>query len=119
MKEISNYQKENWEKLEQRFPDIKNLFELQVVKLRLFGHGDAFVKINTGFDKSHRLMLRCHVLKERQWKIFSFYYNTVTDKMFIRNQLDRYKHLVHNADRVYIDSIDQLDSLLGETIIKL
>lgn len=116
---MSKYSEENWEKLERRFPNIKNLFELQIVKMRLFGYPQAFVKINVRFDILQNPVLVCQILKEKQWKIFSFHYNTVTNKMFIRNQLDESKHLVYDAHRIYIESMEQLDLLISKTIAEL
>jgi hypothetical protein len=108
-----------WSKLEKKIPGVKNEFELCIVGLKLCNYDEAFTHINFGHSSKKEPLMRCHIFTKKHFKVFTFYYNTSTNEMHVRNTLDSVGRLKRSGVKVEVKSIKQLQELLQKLIVLL
>ena len=108
-----------WNQFKNNNPEIKNMFETTLTMLKLMNYHEACLKANFGYNSKKEPLLRCHLYTNISHKIFSLYYNTQSNEIFIRNKLNSEKKLMTSSEKINIESNEHLQQLLNKLIINI
>lgn len=117
---MNNSNEKLWNKIENKFPGIINIFETCIIGLKLTKYPESFLNTNFGYSGSNSFkepLMRYHIYSDVHSKIFTFYFNNSTNEMFIRNKLKSDGRLQTCSPRIIINSINELQEYLDKLII--
>lgn len=105
------------EEINKKIPGIKDVFENYIIFLKLRDFNESFITTNTNNDKIKGRVVKCHLYLTTFTKIFTLYYNVTFDELYVRKNINPLTNRLNTTDeRIYINSIEQLENLLQESV---